>query len=435
MPVKLIEESKNKIIVQMEIVLGNSMLENEEIIQRGLNETGNLVTTRCLTRFDTDGQPIMVGNIKFTSQGRLEKEFQTPYGATTISRHVYQTSKGGVKYIPMDEDARVIKSATPKFAKQISSKYAEFGSSRVLNDFENNHQRNISKTYIQDISDTVHAIGELKGESWDYEIPKIEGVVLVAVGLDGTCMLMVEDGWREAMVGTISLYDKQGERLYTVYISAAPEYGKESFLEHLTKELGKVKLKYKAVKIIGIADGAKSNWEYLNQHTQIQILDFYHATEYLAGVSQAVFKKAGERYDWMETTCHKLKHNKGAANKIFNEIGRYLKLKLSKEDKNKVKKAYTYFKNQKKIMNYAEHVKKKYPIGSGVTEAACKTLVKQRLGISGAKWKDKGAATILTLRALAYTAGRWNQFWDKISDFGFPRKDVQKQSERKRIKK
>jgi hypothetical protein len=58
------------------------------------------------------------------------------------------------------------------------------------------------------------------------------------------------------------------------------------------------------------------------------------------------------------------------------------------------------------------------PIGSGVTEAACKTLVKQRLCASGMRWKNKGAKIVLSLRALTNTVGRWTQFWQKIDQFG-----------------
>ena len=58
------------------------------------------------------------------------------------------------------------------------------------------------------------------------------------------------------------------------------------------------------------------------------------------------------------------------------------------------------------------------PLGSGVTEAACKTIVKQRLGQSGMQWKDKGAGVILSLRALAHSTGRWEQFWCKVNQCG-----------------
>ena len=71
-------------------------------------------------------------------------------------------------------------------------------------------------------------------------------------------------------------------------------------------------------------------------------------------------------------------------------------------------------------MDYAAARTKHWPIGSGITEAACKTLVKQRLCRSGMRWKEKGAAVVLSLRALMLTPDRWRQFWDKLDRFGFP---------------
>ena len=71
-------------------------------------------------------------------------------------------------------------------------------------------------------------------------------------------------------------------------------------------------------------------------------------------------------------------------------------------------------------MDYAQRVQDKVPIGSGVTESACKTLVKMRLCRSGAKWREQGAAGVLSLRSLSYTPGRWEQLWAKIDRYGFP---------------
>ena len=87
-----------------------------------------------------------------------------------------------------------------------------------------------------------------------------------------------------------------------------------------------------------------------------------------------------------------------------------------------VEKAITYFGNQKRKgrMEYAEWVEENLPIESGVTEAACKVLVKQRLCGSGMKWKEPGAAAVLSLRCLTYTTDRWTQFWGKIDQYGFP---------------
>ena len=71
-------------------------------------------------------------------------------------------------------------------------------------------------------------------------------------------------------------------------------------------------------------------------------------------------------------------------------------------------------------MNYTQYLQSNLPIGSGVTEAGCKTIVKQRLCCSGMKWKEPGAAVVLTLRTLSHSSGRWEQFWSKLDQYGFP---------------
>ena len=71
-------------------------------------------------------------------------------------------------------------------------------------------------------------------------------------------------------------------------------------------------------------------------------------------------------------------------------------------------------------MDYAQYRKLNLPIGSGVTEAACKILIKQRLCNAGMRWKIKGAAVVLSLRSLILSETRWDQFWGKIGFSGVP---------------
>lgn len=84
--------------------------------------------------------------------------------------------------------------------------------------------------------------------------------------------------------------------------------------------------------------------------------------------------------------------------------------------------AITYFTDRSRHgrMDYAGSVKSHVPIGGGVTEAACEVLVKRRLCGSGMRWKEPGAAAVLSLRCLTYTTDRWSQFWRKIDQYGFP---------------
>src|SRR3954454_6682614 len=238
----IVARSETSFTVQVEIPYGSPMLDFEQAIQDRLNQAGVVATQEALEQFDTDGSPITIGPVKFTSKGPLPKEYQTPYGVATVARHVYQSPQGGRTYCPLDRDARIVTSSTPRFAKMIAHKYAEFGSGRVILDLRENHGRTVARSFVQHVADAVATVALAKEESWNYALPEMEHPVsAITLGLDGTCLLMCEDGWRETMVGTIGFYDKAGERQHTIYMAATPEYGKATFLDRMDREVDRVK--------------------------------------------------------------------------------------------------------------------------------------------------------------------------------------------------
>jgi hypothetical protein len=418
---KILESNSKGTRVEVFIAHGKTMLESEDIIQTCVNEVGSIATGETLKQFDTDGSNIKIGDQNLYCKGQVEKTYETPYGSISVARNVYQGARGGKTFCPLDQNARIVVNSTPRFAKIVSYKYSDKGAFQVAKDLEISNGRTVARSYIQNVSDAVGAIAILKEEKWNYEPPKLEeNVNSVAIGLDGTCMYLKGDGYREAMVGTIALYNKKGERLHTTYVAANPEYGKETFIKRMEKEISQGKKIYSKSTFVGLADGAKDNWPFLELHTQIQTIDFYHVSEYLGNVASVVFKNTEERKNWMESTCHNLKHKQGAANRIYNELLGFRKMSLGKQGKEILNGAITYFKNNKHRMKYSKNITKNLPIGSGVTEAGCKVIVKQRLCKSGMKWKDRGAAIVLSLRTLTQTQGRWSQFWQKIDQYGVP---------------
>lgn len=230
MDATIISRGQTTFKIEAEIPYNINMLAAEEAVQESLNKIGALATKEILEMHDTDGSPIKVGHTKLTSKGRESKEFQSPYGPVIVDRHVYQSSKGGQIYAPLDIGSKVIGTSTPKFAKMISSKYACDGAPGVQRDLAENHNRPVALSFIKNISDAVGAIALAKEEDWTYDLPDMpKSIGSICVGLDGTCLNMMEDGWREAMCGTIALFDRQGERMHTIYTAASPEYGKETF--------------------------------------------------------------------------------------------------------------------------------------------------------------------------------------------------------------
>src|SRR3954468_13410990 len=420
----IIARTTTSFTLQVEVPYNDSMLDFEEALQQRLNEAGVVATAEGLRQFDTDGAPITVGPVKFTSKGPVPKDYQTPYGVATVDRHVYQSPQGGPTYCPLDRDARIVVSSTPRFAKILSHKYAEFSSPRVQVDLAENHGRSVSRCLIQDVADAVAAAAMAKEEDWSYALPKLEvPPVTVAISLDGTCTLMGEDGWRETMVGTLSFYDAEGERQHTIYLAATPEYGKAKFLGHLEAEIGRAKAKCPDARYVGIADGAKGNWEFLGRHTDVQVTDFWHAAEYLGKAAVVLYRGQPQtRKAWLDEACHRLKHDLGGAEWVLKRLRSLARERPWAKDDEDVRSAITYFANQSEAgrMDYAARVAANGPIGSGVTEAACKVIVKQRLCGSGMRWTEGGAAVVLSLRALSYTPERWNQFWSKVDRWGFP---------------
>ena len=198
------------------------------------------------------------------TQVKVKKNYESSYGLVPVERHIYQSSKGGSTYCPLEEDARIFQTATPHFARQVSSKYSEMSALQVQKDLANNHGRKISTDYIQKLSSRVGDLAESKKQAWTYSLPpKTADAHLICFGRDGTTMPIVSKGYRETMNGTISFHSQTGERLHTIYFAQAPEYGKAKFNTAFDQEIAVVKQLFPSATYLGVADGAKENWTYL----------------------------------------------------------------------------------------------------------------------------------------------------------------------------
>ena len=423
MPAKLVEQKNNKITIQFTVELTGQMLTDEQALQQSLNEAGQAAMVPMIKQFDTNGEPIRINGIKHTVKNYAPQTYETPYGPVQVERYTYQTYKGGRAYVPLEEDCRMVLNSTPRYSQIVAGKYARFGADAICEDLLECNGRKLSRNYAKKLSDFVGAIAQCYESEWEYDLPQFDRLVhSITLSLDGTCMLMHKDGWREAMCGSIAFYDNQGERLHTIYCSATPEYGKEKFKAKFSREIERVKEKFPDVLYIGLADGAKDNWTFLKKYTKRLLLDFYHAREYIGKAALAIFDRDKKNRDaWVDDWSDRLKHKQGTAGRFLKELQSQranLDRKNFIERDEEIRKVIGYYKNYKSKMRYAYHSNNNLPIGSGVTEAACKTLVKQRMCISGSRWKDDGASCVLALRTLKLTTGRWQQFWGYVMRHG-----------------
>lgn len=423
MPATLTQQKGNTITVQFTMKLTGQMLEDERTLQQSLNEAGQRAMVPMIKQFDTNGEAIRVNGVKHTVKNYAPEHYETPYGPVPVDRYTYQTSKGGRAYVPLENDARMILNSTPRYAQIVSGKYARFGADAICEDLLECNGRKISRNYAKTLSDFVGSVVQCTEADWQYDLPELDRpVASVSLGLDGTCILMHEDGWREAMCGSIAFYDYTGERLYTIYCATTPEYGKETFKEKFSQEIKRVQAAFPDVLYVGVADGAKDNWIFLKHYTQHLILDFYHAREYISKAANAIFgRDKKSKAAWVEDWSHQLKHKQGVVGRLLKELESRranLDSKHFIERNEELRQVIGYYTNNKSRMRYAYQLKHNLPFGSGVTEAACKTVIKQRMCLSGSRWKEEGASCVLALRSLKLTKGRWQQFWSYVMRHG-----------------
>lgn len=84
---------------------------------------------------------------------------------------------------------------------------------------------------------------------------------------------------------------------------------------------------------------------------------------------------------------------------------------LSTEARKPIEVCAGYLLGVAPYVRYAEFLAKGFPIATGVIEGACRHLVQDRLGITGARWSVDGAEAVLKLRAL-HTSGDWDRYWE-----------------------
>jgi hypothetical protein len=148
-------------------------------------------------------------------------------------------------------------------------KYAEASALSVVKDLRLNHNRAVAKAYVQTVADAVAAVVMVKEEQWSYQLPELSesDVTTIGIGIDGTCLLMCQDSWPEAMVGSISLYDKAGEREHIRLTSEQHRsMGRKPSLNEWQLRKPTVSATFPAAIKVGVADGAKTNWPILIKH-------------------------------------------------------------------------------------------------------------------------------------------------------------------------
>ena len=189
-----------------------------------------------------------------------------------------------------------------------------------------------------------------------------------------------------------------------------PERKKATLKEMLSAEVGAALAQRPDLRLVTIADGANDNWDYLHGALpeSTEIIDFFHAAEHL---STALASAYGEGTAACHAQFEKLRvlllEDAMGVEKVIRSLDY---LRKAHPHRKVIATELRYFRKNRHRMRYAGYRNQNLPVGSGVVEAACKTLVTQRMKRSGMRWRPEGGQAILTLRALAQS-DRFDQAW------------------------
>ena len=139
------------------------------------------------------------------------------------------------------------------------------------------------------------------------------------------------------------------------------------------------------------------------------MIDYYHACEYIHKLSEALFRDARRAQAWARKMCRWLKEKPRAIYRILHSAAAIRSRRIVRRARSKAyRKAYGYLRKHIRHLDYVGYRRNHLPIGSGVTEAACKTVFTQRLKQSGMAWKVEGGQWIVDLRVI-HLSGVWSR--------------------------
>jgi hypothetical protein len=252
---------------------------------------------------------------------------------------------------------------------------------------------------------------------------------VLAVGRDGLMLpIRGQACYREGATATVSVYDRKGRRLGTVYLGRMPEPGQEVLSGRLTALIQAV-LRGRTgppPRLAYITDGGTHQTRYYRRvlkrmsdphHPGLRlkwhwVIDYYHACEYITKLSEALFSDARAGAGWARRMRRWLKEEPRGIYRALHSAAalRRRRIIASATKREQYRSAYAYLRRRMRWLDYVGYRRDHLPIGSGVTEAACKTVFTQRMKQSGMTWKVESGQWIVDLRVI-YLSGVWSEVY------------------------
>lgn len=233
------------------------------------------------------------------------------------------------------------------------------------------------------------------------------------------------DVYREIKAGAVFRAErgpKRSELVPGVYIDT-PEPDSMRYVARRTAKGGFGWLLYQlaldgglehAQQVVVIGDGAPWIWTLAAEHFPgaVQIVDLYHAKEHVWDVAHAVFGPgAAAGTAWATQACSLLEE--GHSEALVSAIEALPPIAPEPGQARSIpQRAVDYFTINAERMRYPAFRAQGMHLGSGIAEAACKTIVSTRAKRSGMRWTPEGIDALLPVRT-AVLNGAYDSLWEQ----------------------
>ena len=410
-----------------------------------LRELGRIVVEWTLNQLEPDDPQLMPGQLPFDHdwyrrrRKTPDRKVATLFGTITLWRFLYQPIHG-VEHAIFPLEIRlglVAGRATPALAERVAHAAVDSTQEMVRAALKRDHAvawsvqtlRGVIAAVREGMAPHVHAaqVAQILAYLEQAQASRGSRKPVLAAGRDGVFVpIRGDDLYREAATATLSVYDRAGKRLGTVYLGQMPESGQGMLSDQLTRLITDVLSWWTGPlpRLAYVTDAGHHPTEYyqcvlkLMRHpcrpTELLhwewVLDYYHVSERISKLSESLFRDPRRAWAWAQKMRRWLKTKPHAIYRVLHSAASIRSRRLVVGKSKAYHTAYNYLRDRIGHLDYLRYRRDHLPIGSGITEAACKTVFAQRLKRSGMSWGVEGGQRIVDLRVI-HLSGVWDDVY------------------------
>jgi hypothetical protein len=418
------------------------MMTFESELSALLREVGRRIMAWTLNRLEPEADEEAPARVEF--EGRCYRRrrqhpntIATFFGSVTLWRRLYEPLGAGGRSIHPLELRLGLEAglATPALAERVGYWSTDHSQHEVLALLEKDHGVHWSCASLRKLLGTLRdgMAPHREGCQVDQVVRWIEQAraskgrfrPTLSVGRDGIFVPLRHGVAQEGATATVSVLDRQGKRVGTVYVAQMPEPGQGTLTDQLSALLREIlsRVDSQKLRLAYVSDEGHHPSTYYHQVLKpmsdprcpwrrlewIRIVDFFHACQYVQQLAEAIFGSGSASQSWAKQMRQVLKTKADGVSRLLKSASALrLKHGLVGDVKSSTT-AYNYIKQRTQWMRYDLYRRQKLPLGSGITEAGCKIVFTQRLKRSGMSWTIEGGQVILDLRVI-----RLSRVWDQV---------------------